>query len=116
MYQRDHISSLHQAYNGYFDDMSLPSTTAIPLGAVTSTVPQEALVSASTTTPAPAPAPASLTAKVHRRPSMCYLNTAVDDEDTYRREYIQLTQLQFALLCMGVGVAIGLIVSHRLRV
>jgi hypothetical protein len=109
MYTQGVFNTLHQAYSGYFDDVSLPSTTATPLGVITSTVPQD-----DSSVPASAPVKSNDSTQVHRRPSTCYIRAGNEEHD--RREYIQLTQLQFALLCMAAGVAVGLLVAHRLRV
>ncbi len=90
------FSTLRSAYSGYFDDVSVPSSTAKPLGAVPTASP----VTASVASP-----------EVVRAPSAVYYHQGGCEEDG-AVVYVQLTQLQFALLCMCAGVAVGLLISR----
>jgi hypothetical protein len=114
MHQKEYFSTLRSAYAGYFDDISPSSMTAVPLGAVTTTVPQEQHTEETPHAEVVHDAECSRHLKVHREPGVYYTSTTgARDSD---QQYIQLTQFQFALLCMGAGVAVGLIISQRLRV
>lgn len=108
MQQRELYSTLRTAYSGYFDDISPPSAVAKPLlGAEKKEEKEQQQQQQPDAAPDVLP-PSRVEKKF-------YYGEGDDDceEDVV---YIRLTQLQFALLCMGAGVAVGLIISHRMRV
>lgn len=105
MYQRELYSTLSSAYSGYFDDISPPSAVAKPLLGEAVPPPPPAVVE-----DAPSPSVDAPPRKERR----VYFEEADDCEDDI--VYIRLTQVQFALLCMGAGIAVGIIISHRMRV